>query len=371
MKTKTRHIVGATILSRLVVIISFCLLAISTCVAQEFANIEYLCPDWGPAMTWSGKTNESPKFSETEEEVYFIKQIGSFTRKKMKMRDPLSGRDTADEGHGISIWLCKMKPDGSEKTEIKELWRNPNYPIDTQGQSCWMDVNAKTRKIALAIAYAGNDITGLWTMNLDGSDLKRIIKPEQTEKHLQAINHPSWTPDGQWIVFEEELRGTNPNQYRIVKCDSRGGKVVRLTNGPQDRQPCVSPEGTQVTFIHWINWGSLLWLMDLDGSNQRARLDPDGKLHGGTYPSWSSDGKEVLLECRIIDVASGKVILERCPMLQGRQGTYGWPHWGKLGILGLTEVGGILLTDVELKEAKWIGSSKLAQCSGLKDSCRW
>jgi len=48
-----------------------------------------------------------------------------------------------------------MKPDGGDKTEIKELWKNPNYPIDTQGQSTWMDVNERTRKIALAITYAG------------------------------------------------------------------------------------------------------------------------------------------------------------------------------------------------------------------------
>jgi len=31
--------------------------------------------------------------------------------------------------------------------------------------------------------------------------------PAVTTNYLQAINHPSWTPDGQWIVFEEELRG--------------------------------------------------------------------------------------------------------------------------------------------------------------------
>lgn len=331
-------------------------------------------------MTLPSKPGEKPKFSDSEEEIYFLKQVGRFTRS-------VSG----NEGHGINIYLCKMKPDGSAKTELKELWRDVRYPIDTQAQSCWMDVNAKTKKIALSVTYAGSDLTGLWTMNLDGNDLKRIITPERKQKSFQAIDSPSWTPDGQWIVFGESWRGEERGQ--IAKCDSQGKHFVYLTAGPADGQPRVSPDGEQVLYVHnpmkklgsdgagerWV--AATLWIVDLKGSdnveipNPKARPDWPAKGQSGTYPAWSPDGKSILLiagDSEIIDVASGRVIVDHRPMLQGdpHKGTCGWCQWGRGGFVGFT-VGGILFTDSELREARWIGSSKLVECSGNRDSCRW
>jgi len=342
----------------------------NTVIAQEFCNVEYLCADWGPAMKLPTKPGEKPQFSDSEEEVYFLKQVGRFTRGL-----------TGEHGKGISIYLCKMKADGSGKTEIKELWRNPNYPIDTQDCTTWMDVCAKTHQIAVTVTYAGSDLTGLWTMNMDGSDLKRIITPAHLKGGLQSVGSVSWTPDGQWVVYGESMRGADRNG-RIAKCDKNGEKRTYLTDGPMDNDPCLSPDGKQVAFVHWIIKGDAhdrwLWLVDLDGSNSHPLPNPTAKpnwsaqAHWGLFPAWSPDSKSVLLECRIIDLTSGKVRLERCPMLQGKQGTYGWPHWGKQGFVGFC-VGGILFTDLELHEAKWIGSSKLVECSWLKkpEECRW
>jgi hypothetical protein len=341
--------------------------------AQEFANIEYLCADWGPAMKLSAKTNEPPQFSDSEEEIYFLKQVNRFTRKKRLVPDLLGGGKTEDIGHGVSIYLCKMKPDGSGKTEIKELWKNPRYPIDTQAQTTWMDVNEKTKKIVLSIVIGGEDITGLWTMNLGGSQLRRIQTPSMEEKGRSGFGHPSWTPDGQWIVFGKGVRSPKGVTGGIAKCDPLGSNTLYLTNNPDDTMPRVSPDGKQIAYIHKVGYASRLYMMNIDGTNQHPLPNPDDKrwgTHGGTYPTWSPDGKRILVTGRILDAVSGNVSLERRPVLQGQQGTYGWPHWGKMGIVG-SVVNGILFTDLELREAKWIGSSKLVQCSGSKESCQW
>jgi Tol biopolymer transport system component len=337
--------------------------------AQDFNNIEYLCADWGPAMTLPSKTNEAPKFSDKEEEVYFLKQVTSFTRKKRLFKNAFNGRDYEDIGKGVYIFLCKMKSDGSGKTEIKELWRNPNYSIDTQTQSTWMDVNRTTHRIALSITYAGSDITGLWVMHLDGSHLQRIIANPMVDGYLQVIDSPSWTPAGDHIVFGESLRGGE--RGLIAKCDAAGANLIYLTKGPVDCQPRVAPDGKQVVYIHWINKGdvhdSWLWLMDVDGSNQKPLFNPkakafwSSKAHWGTYPVWSPDGKKMYhggISGHIVDISTGNILLSRSPKYAGKHYTCGWPKWGRLGFVS-HKVGTILFVDTELQEAKKLGVSKL------------
>jgi len=334
---------------------------------QDFNNIEYLCCDWGPAMTLPAKTNEVAQFNDAEDEVYFIKQIAAFTHKKSM----LGGR-TEDIGKGLSIWLCKMKADGSAKTEIKELWKNPAYPIDTQAQSTWMSVNTRTHTIALSIYFAGSDLTGLWTVKLDGSELQRIITPREIEGGLQAIDRPSWTPDGQWIVFGESLRGKT--RGRIVKCDRKGEHCVYLSEGPTDEQPCLSPDGNKIVYVVISSTKGGLWIMNADGVDAHLLHNPNDKQrhhHGGIYPTWSSDGKRIrAIGVGVIDVESGMVLNWRCPKRDGVEHSPGWAHWGRTGIIGNT-VSGILFTDNEIMTQVALGISQLVEVKGENASCRW
>jgi len=317
-----------------VLLLSFIAAAALTSSAAAYANVEYLCADWGPAMKLPNKPGEKPRFSDSDEEIYFLKQVTARGK--------------------VSIYLCKMKPDGSGRTEIKQLWKNPNYPIDTQGgEGTWMDVNVKTRKIVVSVLYAGTDEMGLWTINLDGSEFKQILKPEWGE-HLVGVDHPSWTPDGQWIVFAEIQRGTHPNQLRIAKCDSEGKRLAYLTPGPWQEQPAVSPDGNSVVYgqVGDAKTGGL-YLIGIDGKNERQMLDPAGKPVPGTYPAWSPDGKRIYaVGAGVIEVSTGNTLLRKSPRSVNSEGktiqqysNVVMPHWGKLGLLCSGWGGGITVVD--------------------------
>jgi Tol biopolymer transport system component len=244
-----------------------------------------------------------------------------------------------------------------------------------------MDVNDKTRRSVVSVLFAGTDVMGLWTVNLDGTGLKQLLRPEWGQR-LTGVDHPTWTPDGKWIAFEERMRGMNPQRFNIAICDDNGGHLKRLfeaTEKIEYRQPSVSPDGNQIAFVRYPNGypgGRHIWLSNIDGSDAHALPNPNDKTstHGGDYPTWSPDGKKILykgVSGQIVDATTAQKVVSGSPQLDGKRGTFGWPHWGRLGIIGFN-VGGILYTDPQLHEAKWLAGSHLVECSGkTREACRW
>ncbi len=107
------------------------------------------------------------------------------------MTDLFSGNGFEYIRHGASLYLFKMRPDGSRKTEVNKFWKNPNYPVNTPGDCGWMNVTSKSRKIALSTLFAGSDEAKLWMMNFDSTDFKRIITPTLTAEALAKAGKDS------------------------------------------------------------------------------------------------------------------------------------------------------------------------------------
>lgn len=120
----------------------------------------------------------------------------------------------------------------------------------------------------------------------------RELTPEHPDSYA-----PQFTPDGKAVVFVRR----DGDVYRV---NADGGNLQRLTVGneyvefrlsAQDSHgstdgPRISPDGKMIAYISRREGTPNLWVMDLDGSNQRQltrRTTPCGR------PRWSPDGRQL------------------------------------------------------------------------------
>jgi Tol biopolymer transport system component len=71
-------------------------------------------------------------------------------------------------------------------------------------------------------------------------------------------SHPSWSPDGLWLLFERANDdGHTLSDAEIWALSITDGDQLRVTDSPDtvDLHPAVSPDGTQLA---WVRDGALM-----------------------------------------------------------------------------------------------------------------
>jgi Periplasmic component of the Tol biopolymer transport system len=149
--------------------------------------------------------------------------------------------------------------------------------------------------------------TGISVVNADGSGLRRLThnlggllgRPQPGELA------PSWSPDGQRIVFLRRKQNEASAHIFVVNADGSG--IKQLTNGVViDAAPDWSPDGTEIVFVR-VETGTThrgIWIMAPDGSGPRAILSD---LQSNASPSWSPDGTRIAY-CRGV-AAPGEIVV--------------------------------------------------------------
>jgi TolB protein len=110
----------------------------------------------------------------------------------------------------------------------------------------------------------------------------RLVRDEETEYRME----PSWTPDGQNIVYVTEDEGSN--DLRIVAVG--GGDAIELTTDTarHEMSPAVSPDGTRVAFVQFEAGVPALYTAPITGGRssawrriavtKRRTLSPTGRV---------------------------------------------------------------------------------------------
>jgi len=125
----------------------------------------------------------------------------------------------------------------------------------------------------------------IYTVRPNGHDLRQI-----THGPGEALV-PDWSPDGRQIVFEFD--GPNPPPFCSIEIMNADGTGIMDLTGDRNGcefQPSFTPDGQRIVFDRFddITFVEAIWSMDLTGGDRhQITTDPDS---GGTDPNVSPDG---------------------------------------------------------------------------------
>ena len=240
-------------------------------------------PDQGSMTT---ETHDAPQFQATatanpkSSEIGVMNPDGSgATRLHVYGSDP----DLSPDGtkivycslrDNIYSQIYTMNVDGSDQKRITTI---------KTGDACgpvWSRDGKKIAFYAFALTNPSRN-PEIWVMEPDGSNQKRL-----TDHGLD----PTWSPDGRQIAFASKRDGV----FQIYAMNSDGSNVRRLTkHNAEDANPVWAPDGGAIVFISATGDDRRgLFIMGADGSEQHGLAH--SKSQDFCFPSWSPDGKTLV-----------------------------------------------------------------------------
>lgn len=203
--------------------------------------------------------------------------------------------------------VTEVPPDTPLPEISNEMW--VSYDSDVNGNLDIFLLNAFTDEKKEIITDPSHDKVGTWSP--DGSILafesnrgnslyyQIYLFYSEQEKIIKLTDgvdcsnwSPAWSPDGTKIVFYSNCENDKRNIYMMNR---DGSNRKRLTSGSGgNRFPAFSPDGKTITFTSTRSGEDQIFLMDVDGSNQRAIID-------GCSSTFSPDGNWLWFSTRCDD----------------------------------------------------------------------
>jgi Tol biopolymer transport system component len=170
----------------------------------------------------------------------------------------------------------------------------PLYSWDPKYDYFYGDVFPSFSKDGLLVITSKDTDSSIVVQKADGTDRHVVFKAETNCKSnesgpcgdMTGVGFaPSWSPDGQWIVFGFggylRMRNTSVAKIMMVKRDGTG--LTELTSGtPNTGFPSFSPDGKEVVFRSWGPNEDGLRIMNIETKKVRVLTDQLDNV-----PGWS------------------------------------------------------------------------------------
>ena len=194
-------------------------------------------------------------------------------------------RDVVQKGLNVGSQLVRVGSDGTKLGAITPLMKGV-----TDSHPTW---SPDGESIVFARDRDGNFDLYLTTSSGD-------VPVQLTNSKLGSDNlEPAWSPDGKWIVFTRQQATATPSSTNLVLLQVEKGTIVKLTQrartGRGDREPTWSPDSKRIAFASdrlGSNFArsTNLYLINVDGSGlTRVTSLPSNEYH----PTFSPFGDQL------------------------------------------------------------------------------
>lgn len=151
---------------------------------------------------------------------------------------------------------------------------------------------AKTKAWSLHASPNGRTLAfthgGLYLMPIGGGKIKNVLKRYPIVDGLAGVDWASWAPNGKRIVFA----GSNDTRIYTVKPNGKGLRYLFNKNRTGLMRPVWSPNGREIAFIDVWNDSSL---MAVDVASGKERMIYSGSGPAGTPVDfdWHPSGQRI------------------------------------------------------------------------------
>ncbi len=165
-----------------------------------------------------------------------------------------------------------------------------DLPLTRLTTGSWNDTSPALSPDRSQLAFA-SDRSGFWdlfVLDLKSGEIRQITNSQEYD------SAPSWSPDGQWLVFETYI---NENlEVAVTSVNDRTQEIIPLTQDPAaDHSPVWAPDGRHVAFVSSRSGDNDIWLADLDlaGEDRFTNLS-NTPYASENHPLWNYDGSQLL-----------------------------------------------------------------------------
>lgn len=203
-------------------------------------------------------------------------------------------------------------PEGLWEVDLQNGKVNQLWKLTDGGFLSGVAVSADGLDVVMAYSpQTGSPIprADIYIANADGSGAQPLLEHRSL---YEAFNHPTWSPDGQWVYFTrsdvliDEVEGTGTPVVNIERVPAGGGEPELIIADAE--QPNFSANGNRLAFLRFNQetFARSLWVANPDGSEPMEVL-PDTTFFDLASPKLSPDGETLAF------AGSGEMALSAAP----------------------------------------------------------